>query len=80
MKKCVSFSFIDDTPGTELVNVCLIVEVDVTDRNKLENECAEASFVNMYGLLAKFSASPYIGQIIGLGIAQLISEDRILNS
>lgn len=76
----VSFSFIDETPGTESSTICLLVEVDVIDLAKLDDEDSTASFVNIYDFLAKLSAGPYFGITTDLGIAQLISEDKALNN
>ncbi len=76
----VSFSLSDDTPGTETSNVCFLVEVDVIDNYKLDNKDAKASFVDIHDFLSKLLASPYFGLTTNLGIAQLISEDKILNN
>jgi hypothetical protein len=74
-----SFSFADETPGSEAINVCLIVEVDALDISKFSKDDTEPLMVDVYELFEKLSASPYYGITTDLGIAQLISEDKILH-
>jgi hypothetical protein len=72
----VSFSLIDGTPGTESFDVCLHVQVDIIDRDKLNSDIAAASFVDLAELRAKLSVDSV--RVTGLGIAKLISERNVL--
>lgn len=77
----VSFSFMDDTPGSETTNTCFLAEVDVIDLGKLEEADTEVLLAeDVYELLDKLSVSPYYGIITDLGIARLISEDKALRA
>lgn len=75
-----SFSFADDTPGSEAINTCLLVEVDAIDLSKFSKDDTEPLMVDVYELLDKLSASPCYGITTDLGLAQLISEDKVLRS
>lgn len=74
----VAFSFVNETPGTELTSVSLLVVVDIPDNAQLDRENSQAIFVNLDGLLSKFSTSPAMGPLSHLGVAQLKAEANTL--
>lgn len=75
-----SFSFVDDTPGSETIHICILAEVNSMNFDKFSDNDTKPLMVDLYELLEKLSASPYSNTTTELGIAQLIYEDKVLNS
>jgi len=72
----ITFSFVDETPGSEKTEVCMLVSVDVTADAQLENSNVRAEFVDLEEIAPIFSESPFFPAVFGLGVARLQAESR----
>lgn len=70
----VGFSFVDETPGSEAVNSCLLVTVDIVDQTALEAEHQKLETAELDELLGRLHNT-----ILRSGIARLMAEARELS-
>jgi hypothetical protein len=73
----VTYSFIDDTPGTVETDICLYIRATRTAQ-WVDKDNEEALFVPLETLLENFFASPAVIPVVSRGAAHLIVERYLL--
>lgn len=73
----LSYSFVDDTPGSSTDHVCFYVAVDSTNRTPRVFEGQSVEWVSLDELLDAMRNSPSLDRTVAAGIVQLYG-DRTL--
>lgn len=74
----VSYSFVDDTPGSKREELCFHVVANSTEKSRATNDEEEAESVSLSLMLERLQAAPFVARVAETGIARLIQEQTII--
>lgn len=72
----IAFSFVDDTPGSEWITICLEVTGSIREGHTLDSEQGEASFVAVNDLSAKSYKEAFMHPVLAQSVALLRQEAK----